>query len=113
MNDAEVSQYVNEMRSQREDSETCYTVTEAERWTVINALVVAAEAATDHAKVTRDMADYLRGGGTHPLFAEGEDGGRACDLLAAQHDANAAEFRRLADLAEAAPRIVVDYSDEG
>ena len=87
-------------------------ITENERWDVINALVIAASTAECHAKSARDFADRLRDGEQHPLFAAGEDGARACEVAAAQHEANASQWRRLADLAQQVDSITVTYSDD-
>ena len=89
-----------------------WTVTENERWSVLNALRIAADVAKCHAKDMSDIADVLRSGQAVALFAQGEDGARAADALAEQHRRNSEDFSRLYEQVEEAPRIVVCESDE-
>lgn len=87
-------------------------VTESERWSVLNALRIAAEVVTEHASQMDEMAQRLRNGEEFALFAPGENGARACDALADQHRSNAETFRDLYSQVEDAPQIVVMESDE-
>jgi hypothetical protein len=89
-----------------------WTVTENERWSVLNALRIAAEVSTGHAKDMRDLADSLRDGHEHPMFAKGEGGVIAAEGLADVHARQAEEWQRLYSQVEEAPSIVVCESDE-
>lgn len=94
-------------------SQITWTVTEQERWSVLNALRIAQDVAKGYAKDMSDIADALRDGQEYPMFASGEDGARAADALAQQHRSNVEEWSRLYESVEEAPRIcVMAESDE-